>query len=161
MSGEFWSTFNPLWITAVIAAIAAAVTAGIWVGRVNSDRESFKGFMREIRDKLDRIFERLPPPVVASGSPLKLTELGRRIAEHVGASAIAEELTGSLLESARGMSPYDIQQLCFDHLDDFEPPEELAATLKQCAFDNGIRQEDVKRVIAVVLRDRLLERSGP
>ena len=47
--------------------VAALIGIGVWIGRVNTDRESFKGFVQEIKSdikdiriNINRIFERLP-----------------------------------------------------------------------------------------------------
>ena len=52
---------------------------GAWVGAVNADRRSFKEFMTEVRDDLNKILARLPPRVFAGESPIELTDLGKNI----------------------------------------------------------------------------------
>lgn len=51
------------------ALLRRAIRAAGWRGEVNADRVSFKEFMQEIRDKIDKIFDRLPPVVGGTGPP--------------------------------------------------------------------------------------------
>ncbi len=157
---------NPLvWIgllssSAVVIGIIFAI--GQWKGKVDSDRDSFKrtldAFMSEIRADIKRIFERLPPaPTVAGASPLRLTELGRKISDRLDASAIADSLAPDLRERIADMQPYEIQEFCFSYLRrEYEPPDRVRSLILECAFDNGIDREQVLDVIAIELRDRLL-----
>ena len=57
------------------------------------------------------------------------------------------------------MQPYEIQELCFKHVqEEYGPPEDVEALVRQCVFDNGISRKEVLDVIAIELRDRLLPR---
>lgn len=58
----------PEWLPAATAftLVTALVGIGIWIGGVNSDRENFKEFMREVRDDIKTILSRLPPPEAES-----------------------------------------------------------------------------------------------
>ena len=68
---------NPLvWIICGVAVAGALLKAGMWISGVNSDRASFKEFMRRVEDKLDKISDRLPAQTVSSSSPIQLTDLG-------------------------------------------------------------------------------------
>ena len=149
---------NPfLWIAVAIAVGGLIFGAGKWVGAVNSDRTSFNEFMKEIRDDVKKILDRLPSQAVSSGSPLQLTELGRTISARIGGLSIAEELAAKMREQAGGKQAYEIQEICFDYvLKRYEPPEEQEALIKECAYENGIDLEQVMKVIAVELRDFLL-----
>ena len=163
---------NPLvWIGLLsLSAVAFGLVFGLgqWKGKVDSDRASFKEFMTgikgdlaEIRSNINRIFERLPSPrPLASGSPLRLTELGRKISARLDAGTIADSLLPQLRERSSGLQPYEIQELCFAHVrEKYEPPEDVEALVLQCAFDDGLDREQVLDVIAIELRDRLLPRQ--
>ena len=81
---------NPVaWVAALslLSMVAGAAFAfGTWKGKVDSDRASFKVFMKEVRDDIKEILGRLPSPTVADGSPLQLTDCGKSISERLGAS---------------------------------------------------------------------------
>ena len=148
--------FNPLWITVVIGVAAVLVLAGRWIGHVNADRSSFKEFIAEVRSDIKAILVKLSPAVVSSGSPLRLTELGRKISAGVNAKEIAQGLVAVVLPKVEGESAYDIQAYCFAFLDDCDLLGPKIDEIKQCAFENGLEQSLVRRVIAVELRDLLL-----
>jgi hypothetical protein len=145
-------------------AIAATVTIGVslvgigmWIGAVNSDRDSFKTFMARIETKVDDILKRLPPVTVAGSSPLRLTDLGQTISEQIGGKELARTLAPTLLEKIKGMEPYEIQEECRRYVtEDFAPTEEQERIFKACAFENGIKVEQIWNVVAVELRDELL-----
>ena len=146
---------NPLvWI----GIVAVVFGIGKWVGSVNADRKSFKEFMDEVRDDIKEILQRLPPPrPVTGGSPLTLTDLGRKISERLGAGKLADSLVPLLREQADGKDPYEIQELCFDYVrNTYTPPPHVEALIRMCAFDNALKREQVLDVLAVELRDRFL-----
>ena len=90
--------FPTAWhMIAVVAAVMGGlltlmgglVTLGIWIGKVNADRSSFKEFMTqsrndmtEIRERLYNISERLSlQPGAAPGSPIRLTNFGKKVSD--------------------------------------------------------------------------------
>ena len=58
---------------------------GKWTGEVNSDRDRFNKFIKEVRDDIKTILSRIPPSVVVGSSPLRLTELGEKISKEIHA----------------------------------------------------------------------------
>ena len=146
---------NPI---AVIGAISAILGIGIWVGSVNSDRKSFKNFMEEVRRDIKEILERLPPKTVTGSSPLSLTELGKTISEHIDAQRIANELAGVLSEDLQDKSYYDIQERCTDFItNEFKPSPAQDKIIRESAYEHGVKIEQVKDVIAIELRDAVIE----
>ena len=167
-----WVT-NPLvWMGILsVSAVVVGTIFGIgqWKGRldadrsalrkdIDSDRITIRDFMAEIRADIKKIFERLPSPLtVAGASPLRLTELGKKISARLAAGAIADDLAPHLRERVAGLQPYEIQELCFDYIrKEYEPPDPVKALILACAFDNGIDRNQVLNVLAIELRDRLL-----
>lgn len=80
---------TPAIVVAVLAVLALLWKAAHWKGTVDEYRKTMDehrgtvaSFMKEIRDKIDRIFERLPPVPVKRGSPLRLTDFGAQITSH-------------------------------------------------------------------------------
>lgn len=69
---------NPVaWVASLSVVAGVAFALGTWKGKVDSDRASFKEFMREVRDDIKEILGRLPSPTVTDASPLPLTACGR------------------------------------------------------------------------------------
>ncbi len=148
-------------VTLVLAAIGFAFKFGKWYGEVNSDRSNFKEFMNEVGAKLDKIFEHLPPPSpLATGSPIRLTDLGQRISRETSAGKWADDEFEMILDKTQGKDEFEIQTIAFEHALNFEPSEELLARMRASAFDNGPKLEGVRQVLGVVLRDRILSERG-
>ena len=151
------------------------MTAGIWIGKVNSDRQNFKEFMakvredfkevrndiKEVRNDIKEIFARLGPNLTTKSSPTRLTEFGKTVAECVDAESITEQLAKKIQEDVKGKTNYQIQNYCEEYIrDEFEPSEETVLRFEECAFENGLKIQQINIVLALELRDRLLEMQG-
>ena len=120
---------NPFWITTVILAVSALIGIGVWVGSVNRDRNQFSNFIDRIESKISEINQdiknillRLGPDVAVRGSPIRLTELGERVSETIGAKGIAETLSAELHSKTVGMTDYEIQEFAKDYAQsEFKP----------------------------------------
>ncbi len=151
--------FNLLWIAAALVTFTGAVLGiGMWVGAVNADRKSFRALMQEIRQKLDSMFERLPPPRAVQGSgPARLTEFGVRISR---AASIREWAAGharNLLDGAGGREEFDVFELCGDYVTQrLEKDEALRRAMRKVAYDFGSEVEQIRKVYEVELRDCVL-----
>ena len=97
---------------------------------------------------------------MAESSPLQLTEFGKNISDSIDAKGIAQSLVAGVNPNVRDKPAYDIQEFCFAHVNECELPEAQLNHIKQCAFDNGIEQKNVRRVIAVELRNLILSELG-
>ncbi len=76
----------------LIAIGTILVKTGIWIGKVNSDRKNFKEVMEEIRNEIKEIFKQIGANVTTTGSPVRLTKLGKQISECIDAEGITEPL---------------------------------------------------------------------
>ena len=134
---------------------------GKWTGEVNSDRDRFNKFIKEVRDDIKTILSRIPPSVVVGSSPLRLTELGEKISKEIHAKEWAKEIANDLIESVKDKQPYEIQETCIQYIDDdFDPDDDLNIKLNASAYENGVPKEQLMKVLAIELRDRLLELIG-
>ena len=136
-----------------------------WHADVDSDRNSFKAFVASIKQDIEKIHSRIDdifgklggPATLKNASPTTLTELGQSISETLGASAWAEERAPGLLERVTNAGAYDIQVFAYQYVEEeFTPNPAMEATIKQCAYENGLRRKQVINVLAIELRDRLL-----
>lgn len=151
---------TPLILVAFLAVASVLVSIGVWVGSVNADRKSFKEFMNEVRNDIKKILARLPAPTIEGGSPIRLTDLGRSVADDLDVGKWVEQVAPSLIARVKGKPPFEVQNFCFDYVkDEFEPDEKQLRKLQMCAYENGIDLDAVLDVLAVELRDRLLELS--
>ena len=143
-------------VGAIVAAIRYAFKFGKWQGEVNSERTNFRDFMNEIRTDIKRILERLPPTVDATDSPIRLTELGRKVSDELRAGELAQNIAGELRQQVKGKEEHDIQEICLDFAENkYVPDQDVDARIKKIAYDNGIDRRQVLRVIGLELRDIL------
>lgn len=154
---------SPVIVLVAIGVIGGLVKVGMWIGAVNTDRNNFStsisSLAEEIRADIKKILSRLPPVPIAAESPLRLTDFGNQIAEDIKAGEWADQLyaSGKLQKEVVGKSPYEIQEFCLNFAQSkLEYDDTQLDLLRRCAFDNGIEIDTVKRVLGIVLRDRLL-----
>ena len=153
---------NPAVITTILSVSGALVGIGIWIGRVNSDREVFRAFIEKVEgnletiaDNIAQIFARIS--VMDRGSPLRLNELGRSIADSLGAKDWVADIAGSMRDAMREKSEYEIQQQCFEYFrSEFKPDEKQDGKLKDCAYQSGVPVSVVLDVLALEMRDILI-----
>ena len=104
------------------------------------------------------------PPETPESEPkkhdhrLRLTGLGKEIAEAISAKAWAERLAPDLREQTRGKQPYQINQIARDTAA-MAVDEETTRRVAEAAYQFGIEKEEVKWVLRIVLRDLLLEQA--
>lgn len=149
--------------------VAALIGIGIWVGRVNSDRESFKGFVKEIRTdiseirtNINRIFERLPvPQLVKTSSPVTLTERGAEVSKTVQSKAWSDKHAPHLVDGAHGKEEFEIFDLCVDYVrQQFQEDADLQRAVRAGAYEYGANEREVLKVYEVELRDAVLGLVG-
>ena len=151
------------WLTLMVACITVATVflrVGSWVERTNTDISNLQKVFDEIQQVLTMIAERLPPKATSSQSPRQLTTLGTRIAIDLDASDWADKTYEQFMNEARQMNPYQIQEFCqsfvFDN-EKFKPDAKLQEELESCAFNSGLNVNQVLEVLAIVLRNKLLD----
>ena len=93
----------------------------------------------------------------AGGSPISLTDLGKEVSQLLGAAKIARDLVSELSAKATGKPADEIQELSFNHVYEYNFPDEVEKLILECAYERGIDRNQVIRVIGVELRDQLLE----
>jgi len=60
------------------------------------------------------------------------------------------------------MEPYQIQEFSNEYMKNtFEPTPEQFTKFGSCAYEHGVKYNQVLEVIAIELRDRLLELTKP
>lgn len=152
---------TPLIVPVVVGAIAVLITIGIWIGKVNSDRKSFKDFIKEVRGKLDTILQFIGPQIATAISPIQLTDLGRKVSEAIEAKEWASELAEQLADEAKGKDAYEIQELARTNCNrDMDMNELRASICRKIAFQHGLKLEQVIDVLGIELRDILLDKAG-
>lgn len=105
---NYYYLIVPSVILVLIALGTLIFKVGKWVGSVNSDSATFKDFINEVRDDIKKILDRLPAKAVASGSPIRLTDLGKRVSEKIDAKNLAEEHAHKVFDKVKDNPPYEI-----------------------------------------------------
>ena len=116
--------------------------------------------MKEIRADIKKIFERLPSPTLSEKSPLRLDTLGRSISEKLKGQTWAKQAAKQLVGTVQGKSPYEIQSQCFDFVEEAEFGQSMRKAVLDCAYENGISEDQVLDVLAIELRDIVLSLTG-
>ena len=144
---------NPTIVFLVLSAVAGIA---YWAGSTHRSVRTLERFMDEIRTDIKKIFEKLPASTVAGESPSQLTDLGKKVSEEIQASDWAKETAPAVAFEVTGKHPYEVQEFCLEYVKKEDILSE-EMQVKTSAFENGIQKEQVLRVLAVELRDNLLQ----
>ena len=151
-----WGNNPNTWV-ALLIAIGAVLAAGRWIGGVSQFNKSVKKTLETIQEDIKKIFHQLAGETSAT-SPMTLTELGKKLAKEVNADELAADIVSKLKSKIQGLNPYRVQQLCLEYVEnEYDPPADVVDAIERVAYENGRQVEGVRRVIAVVVRDKLLE----
>ena len=161
-----WYANPVVWTLVALAIVAGAGRFWYWRGQVDNDRDAFKKFMTEIGGKIDKIQENVHEllgvvrGVSKPGSPLKLTELGNKVAKCLESRGIFQDIELLLRDRIHGKQPYEIHDICFEYIhDELNPSPEMEVVIRSCAYETGVKRQDVLEVMAIELRDRLLPKQ--
>ncbi|MCY4673252.1 MAG: hypothetical protein OXD43_05725 [Bacteroidetes bacterium] len=138
---------------------------GEWKGKVDTLLESIVKDLERIGEELTElrkiVFSRFGNSVISSDSPLRLTAFGETISREITAQAWVERVADSLYEDIKGMDAYEIQVFCFEYVestDEYSNEEQKA--IRHAAYKRGIKTKDIRQVLAIELRDKLLKNAG-
>ena len=92
-----------------------------------------------------------------AGGPLTLTELGKQVVKCLESKDIFQNLEPLPSDRIHKKQPFEIHGICFEYIyNELIPSSEMDAAIRFCAYENGVKYNDVLEVIAIELRDRLL-----
>ncbi len=154
------------WTALVLAALSIAIS---WATRRRIQDAGWRnntGSERHTRDRELRIQVTSEPS--RPNRPLKLTEHGWSIVNHMNAQAWVCEQTDLLKHDITEMKPYEVDSYAHEVLKKhglFEPktkrmlPEirELHDKVSESAYEHGATREDVLAAVQVLLREELLK----
>ena len=159
-------------VPVVFAVLGAVIAITRWMTKVNEDRTRFKTFIDRMEVKWELIqekFESIGRDLVrieavrnttAKSSPLKLTDLGRKVSEQLRATEWARETAAELRSEVESMEAYEISAYSRDYVDNTKLPDEIDARIAECMAEHEIDEHQVLDVLFVELRDALLEAPG-
>ena len=103
-----------------------------------------------------QVFGKLDVGTLSRSSPLGLNSLGRVVTKEIRGAEWAERVASALEDWIGIKDAYQIQEDCFDFVESFAYTEDELRAIRDSAFRNGLPTEQVRRVLAIELRDRLL-----
>ena len=148
----------------VALLLAATWWLATWRNRDNADHKALTECMKEIREKIERIFERLPSTTIQPGSPTTLTSLGKEIAQEIQIAQRIPQYAQNNLSALRGATPYEVQKICLHHARTFMENrlneagmDDKVDAMKMSAFQHGVSLQQVQDVAGIALRDEVLK----
>ena len=136
----------PLLVVTVVIGLLIGIR--VWIESVNL----------KLRGDIKDIFHVLSKAVMAGQSPFELTDLGDNISRCIGAKSWANRVAQELSGQVSGKEPYEISEFSFHYIEEqFTPDREQDVLMRRCAYENAVPRSKVLNVLAVELRDKLLE----
>ena len=126
-----------------------------------NELSALQSSMQAIQFAINKLYEILAGQTgktLLSHSPLGLNELGKKVSEMIHAKDWANDNAIELASCVEGKTPYQVQEFCVHYaLHEYEPDDGYRGILEDCAIENSIMSPDIRYVLAIRLRDRLLE----
>ena len=145
---------------------------GVWKGKVDAFMESTKEQFSNLDKRLSSLEDKfmslcnelsaiLGCRLYKSESPIVLTEQGEILAKEIKAKEWIDRVSVTLQNDIKGLDAYGIQNFCFEYVekDENQYSEEEKKMIRASAYKRGISTGDVRRVLAIELRDRLLKEA--
>ena len=99
--------------------------------------------------------------MVTSSSPPRLTDLGKIVSKDIGVVAWVDRVSDTLLDQVQGKDAREVQDFCLEYVEsaDLDGAAEQRA-IHYAAGQPGLGANDIRRVLAIELRDKLLREAG-
>jgi hypothetical protein len=150
----------------IIAVLFGAVT--YFTKRIMDDTKKIQAELKPMTPAIIEIQNKFTgsghtimfPLTVSPGSPLKLTDYGKKVLEDFGFNVVFKHAKAQLISQVIAMDPktnYDIQEDAKVVIrDTFNSNDPVFTSLKEYAFDNGLPVELVIPPASIVLRDEVM-----
>jgi hypothetical protein len=127
-----------------------------WEGAVDADRKKLWDLLKEVRDDVKELLGVGSVRTLGRGSRLSLTKLGKTVSRAIGGKSWAERLSIPFADTTSDMLAYEVQVFCMDHVKKMPLSEKERALILTVAYDHGLREREVRDVLGIELRDKLL-----
>ena len=122
----------------------------------------------KLEAKIELIYSNtLRQPLTQSNSPITLTDAGKEVAKIIKAATLVDKykylFVDALGKNYQRLNAYDIQQKIFDFSSgafDKNLTDKEINTIKDEAYNRGLLDDDIFRVIAILVRDEILSDLG-
>ena len=83
---------------------------------------------------------------------------GKEISEKLKARRWATQAASEINKKSpvKGKNAFGLQEIAFKRVSELQPDKGLDELIEMCAFQRGLAKEDVRKVLAIELRDALL-----
>ena len=143
-----------------------------WERSVDVDRSNSKTFMKTCQRQFEAFQRQLASlqqqlqevralvagrqrPWLGRSSPLRLTEEGQNLSGQLGARAWAGAAAEELAAKAKGLEPFEIEEIAFGYAGGLELPR----SMRRIGYNEDVPLAVIRQVLHVVLRDELIHRS--
>ena len=140
---------HPVTLVAIGSAVGWLL---IWIGGMKEHKKTVTEFMTEIREDIKTLLNRVPPAPATTNGPLRLTDYGEEISAALDAPSWAKRQAEGLRSGVLGKQPYEIDEVSSAYVREYE----FSASIREAAYEHGIKDENVRTVLAIVLRDELI-----
>ena len=154
---------NPVTYLLAIAVGTLVINALFWLRDVHLLKQSWNAFrakvekdIGELRDGINTLLARSQGPV-SSQSPVRLTDLGEKMATFLQASEWAANTAPAVVHEVVNKKPFQIETFSREYVATNLDPD-IEERVAACAYEFGTERDSVKSVLWVVLRDELLQR---
>ena len=151
----------------VVTILTIVFGSGKWRGKIETLVSELKQSVEALTKRVDKVYDWLAEQGMRStlgyGSPLDLTDLGRKISENLQLENMAAEHVNRvkiLLDEKDGA--YEIQQLCLRYATELLPlflqehsPDKYKA-MTMVAYKEGIPIEAVLGIVGILIRNKLV-----
>ena len=154
-----WSSIlgNPVTWGVVLTVLVGIGTAIWWACSIHTKVGSLSEFIAEIRGDIKNIFERLPPPRVATGSsPTKLTDFWKMVSKDLDARSRARRLAPEFVDEVKGKRGFEIFRFCQKYVEGLKFDDTFESLIQEVAYNHGISTDNVVEVLPIELRDELI-----
>ena len=147
------------YLAVAIPGIIAFGGAMYWAGGVNTDVSALKEAVKLIREDIKDILSRLPSDGLNKTSPVHLTELGKEIVAEFEEFNWMVPAIDTSWDFVSQKSSYEIQEYCINLMTvQYSPSSAMDVKIYDCAFKYGMTRRQVLEILAIALRDKMLER---
>lgn len=143
-----------------------AVDEGYSKGATDTKIENLETSVKELKNDVKELSRKFDDYLFASDSVIKsqssraLSKLGEKVSMRMKAKDIAASLAPNI-EIKIGMSRYAVQRLSFEYVQNhYQPDAATVELMEQCVYDEGIGIFSNRNVIAIELRDLLLNQMN-
>ena len=152
----------PDWLIPTVSIAGVIVSMWVALGKRTGRVETRLGErIGRVETRLtNTLYQLLGRSPVSQKSPLQLNDLGETVSSEIRARDWADRVLGSLSEWAEGKDSYEIQERCFEFAERFEYTAEEQRLIQRSAYNHGLPTQQVHRVLAIELRNRLLKMAS-